>query len=368
VPAHDEADVLPFLVADLGRQDLRDASGEPTFEVVVVDDRSVDGTGRIARAAAGEAGLSSRTSVVRREPASGPDGKATALAAVPDDLVRGEAVLVLDADARLAPDALRRVAGAFAAGHDALTMPRRVDGARLLDRLQDAEQVLDARLQRTRAALGGRPELRGNGMAVRTSILREVGGWRPGSLTEDLDLSTRLAAAGIRVRVVDDVVVHELPAASPADLAGQRLRWAEGAVRRHLELLPGALLAGTADATVRLDLLAGALALAAAPALPQALAAAALGRRPATLVALLGAWLAGGTILSLAALREPGSGPARSSSRLLFAAGEAIYLLHWPLAIPTALLLVALRPGRARFRRTRRRPPAPKTRTPHLQP
>src|SRR5205823_3764346 len=56
------------------------------------------------------------------------------------------------------------------------------------------------------------------------------------ALTEDLDLSSRLAAAtGIRVAWAIDAEVWEEPVDALAALWRQRVRWAEGAIRRVLE-------------------------------------------------------------------------------------------------------------------------------------
>ena len=46
VAARDEIRALPALIRDLGRQDHREPDGRPAFDIVVVDDRSTDGSGR----------------------------------------------------------------------------------------------------------------------------------------------------------------------------------------------------------------------------------------------------------------------------------------------------------------------------------
>jgi 4,4'-diaponeurosporenoate glycosyltransferase len=92
IPARDEARSLPSLLASLGRQSA------PASEVIVVDDGSRDGTGELARA--------SGARVVRVDgPPPGWLGKPWAchqgaMAA------SGDLLVFLDADVRLAPDAL----------------------------------------------------------------------------------------------------------------------------------------------------------------------------------------------------------------------------------------------------------------------
>ena len=107
VAARDEAVVVPSLIADLGAQDHRTPDGRPQFELIVIDDRSEDGTAQAALRAAGAAGLGDVTRLVRRH-GDVPDGKGAALTAVPPEDCRGDVVVVLDADARVGRASSRR--------------------------------------------------------------------------------------------------------------------------------------------------------------------------------------------------------------------------------------------------------------------
>ena len=261
VAGRDEANVLPALVRDVAAQDWRDQAGEPRFELVVIDDRSVDGTAEAVLAAAETAGLGAVTRVIRREGRDLPDGKGAALTAAQPDLCRGDYVVVLDADARIGPAFLRTLAGYAAAGVDAMTPRRRIldAGSTLLAELQADEQTLDGELQRGRWAMGGCAEFRGNGITIRRDLLAALGGWRAEALTEDIDLSSRLAAAtGIVVAWVLDAEVWEEPVRSWSALLRQRERWSEGAIRRAFEHGPAvmasrALSPGRVPAHVRVE-------------------------------------------------------------------------------------------------------------------
>ena len=226
VAGRDEATVLPRLVADVAAQDWRDADGTPRFELVVIDDRSTDGTGPAVMAAAGAAGIRGVTRVICREGEDLPDGKGAALTAAQPAACRGEVITVLDADARIAPGYLRAPG---AAGAPAVTPRRRtLDGrSSLLAQLQADEQNVDGELQRGRWAMGGCSEFRGNGITIRRDLLELVGGWRAEALTEDIDLASRIAAAhGVTVAWALDAEAWEEPVRSWQGLLRQRLRWA----------------------------------------------------------------------------------------------------------------------------------------------
>jgi len=350
VAARDELGVLPNLIADLGAQDHRTEDGRPRFELIVVDDRSVDGTPQAALRAATEAGLGSVTRLVRRS-GDVPDGKGAALTAVPPNTCRGDVIVVLDADARIAPSFLSTLANYVAAGADALTARRRIFGSERshLAGAQADEQTLDGEIQRGRWALGGCSEFRGNGIVVRRALLDEVGGWRAEALTEDLDLSSRVAAArGIRVAWAIDAEVGEEPVTTWRDLWRQRVRWAEGAIRRTLEHGGAVVRSERLPLGARLDFAAYAGQLVIPPLILGAVARAVLTGRARTATVLLGSYAAVTAGLGFDALRWE-SHPDGSLLTVRERAGRALRLALfgavWLAAVPAALWRLATRRG-----------------------
>jgi 1,2-diacylglycerol 3-beta-glucosyltransferase len=354
VGARDEAGVLPALVADVAGQDYRDDAGRPRFELVVVDDRSTDDSGEVVLRAAREAGIEAVTRVVRREGADLPDGKGAALTAAQPDLCRGDVVVVLDADARIEPWFLRRAAGYFAAGARAVTARRMILDAESgwLAGAQADEQTLDGEINRGRWAMGGCSEFRGNGIMIRRDLLAEVGGWRAEALTEDIDLSSRIAAgAGERVVWAVDVEVWEEPVRSVEDLWRQRLRWAEGAFRRLFDHGPAVVSSRHLSARSRLDFAAYVGQLAVPTLVVGAAVAAARGRRR-PLLAVLGGYLGVSAALAWDSLRwsrEPEGTPVGGRPRLWRALRVALFGGLWLLAVPGALLRLAVGGGRIRY-------------------
>lgn len=355
VAARDEANVLPQLVADVAAQDHRDRDGRPRFELVVVDDRSTDGTADAVRNAASAYGIAGVTTVIRRDGAHLPDGKGAALTAAQPDRCRGDVVLVLDADARIGPGFLRRLAAYVAAGAEAVTARRRILHAQVswLAGAQADEQTQDGELQRGRWASGGCSEFRGNGIAIRRSLLASVGGWRASALTEDIDLSSRIAAArGITVAWALDLEVWEEPVRTWSGLWRQRLRWSEGAIRRLLEHGPAVLASPHLSLRARLDFAAYGAQLLAPPLIIGATLGAIGSGSSGAAGALVGTYLAAGGILAFDALRwdsAPRGGPLPIVERLGRAARAALFGAVWLAAVPAALWRLATRRGVVRY-------------------
>ena len=325
IAARDEARAVRHLLTDLGRQDHRAPNGRPCFDVVIIDDRSADGTAAAATEAAANAGLGTVTRVIARRGDGIADGKGAALTAIPPAALRGDVVVVLDADARVEPHFLRFLAEQMASGAPAFSCPIEIAGDTLLARAQHAEQRLDVAIQRARFALGGLSEFRGNGIVVRRDILASAGGWRA-VLTEDLDLSSRTALNGHRVDVARGVRIGADPVPTLRALWTQRLRWAEGALRRGFEHGAGVMTARRVRPGARADFAAYVTHLAVPGVVLGAGAGALRHRRPAALLGITATW---GGALSIVG-RSP-----------LAAATSAV----WIAAVPAAALRLAFRRG-----------------------
>jgi 1,2-diacylglycerol 3-beta-glucosyltransferase len=354
VPARNEAAVIDDTVRALVALRYHDGA-TPAFEALVVDDGSTDGTGDVARAAAGTGPITVR----RRDPNSGPATKGAVLAfGMP--YLKGDVIGAIDADTRVDPVFLERAMRAWTRdpGADALQvarLPRNADVS-WLTRAQAEEQLMDMASQCGRWATDGTAELRGNGMFVRRAALDEIGGWSPDALTEDLELSTRLAVHGRHVTLAPEAEVREEAVEMLGDLWRQRLRWAEGSLRRLLEHGPR-LMAGTQPISRKADFLAftGEFLV---PPLFVATIIASLATiplpRPADWTVPISLFIGYGLgvfVLALAGLRASG---VRGLPLLGRATRGALFLSHWLLVVPVALVRIAFAPRPAGFTQTPR--------------
>jgi len=359
VPARNEAPVISDVVSDLVAQRYGPPAA-PAFEVVVLDAGSDDGTGAIAAEAARNAGApADHFRVLPPELMAGTKTKGAALARATSEL-RGMTVAVVDADARVAPDFLAAVMAAWSRdlGAAAIQARRHPVNERhsWLTAAQAEEQLMDLASQCGRRQADGTAELRGNGMFVRREALDSVGGWNPRAITEDLDLSTRLAAVGEHVALAPEVLVGEEAVTSLPDLWTQRMRWAEGSLRRLMEHGPH-LLVGSAPLGRKLDFLAftGEFLI---PPLFAASVVASLITIPLPVrmdwtipISLFAGYGLGSLLLALAGLSGVGVSGGALVGRSL---RGALFLSHWLVVVPTALVRIAIGPQTTTFRKTPR--------------
>ena len=355
VAARDEAGVIAGTVAGLGALRYHAADGSPRYEVLVVDDGSGDATGERARAAA--EGMPHVAT--RRRDDERPRTKGAVLAwAMP--YLRGDVVGAIDADTQVDPDFLERAMLAWRRdpSADALQVARwpRNAQASWLTRAQAEEQLMDMTSQCGRWATDGTAELRGNGMFVRRAELEAVGGWSATALTEDLELSTRLEANGRHVTLAPETAVREEAVESWTALWRQRLRWAEGSLRRLLEHGPRIVL-GTQSWSRKADFLAFAgeflvpplfattiLASLVTVALPQP----ADWSVPVTLFLAYGGGI---FILAFGGLWATGE---RGLALIWRSLRGALFLSHWLFVVPVALARIAFGPEPEGFVKTPR--------------
>jgi glycosyltransferase involved in cell wall biosynthesis len=355
VAARDEAVVLPRLVADIGRQDYRSEDGRPLFELIVVDDRSTDGTAEAVSAAAAEAGCAELTRVIVRCGDGLADGKGAALTAAQPNVCNGDVVLVLDADARVESSFLSHAAGYFAAGANAVTARRMIldEGSGWLAGAQADEQTLDGELNRGRWAMGGCSEFRGNGIMIRRDLLAEAGGWRASALTEDIDLSSRIAAvAGERVAWALDAEVWEEPVRTVGGLWHQRRRWAEGAFRRAFEHGPEVLTSDRLPLAARLDFAAYVAQLAVPAVVAGAAVSSVVTGRRRSLASIVAGYLGVSVLLgwdSLRWVRGRNGAPLGWGERASRTVRVSLFNGLWLLVVPRALADLAFRRGPIRY-------------------
>ncbi|MBB5517848.1 glycosyltransferase [Amphiplicatus metriothermophilus] len=259
VPAHDEAaglaGVLENIRAQLWRED----------RLVVVADNCSDDTASVASGAGAEV-------LIRNEPAR--RGKGYALQFALDALKPAppSIVVFIDADCRLRPGALDRVAAAAAASGrpaQALYLMRAPDDAPAPRRAAEFAWLVMNRVRMAGLArLFDVTRLTGTGMALPWALAAELD-LASCEIVEDLALSAALIERGAPpLLVLDAVVESDFPKADDSAVL-QRARWEHGSLRLAWRRAPG-LLAKAARrrdarlAAAALDLLIPPLALFAA--------------------------------------------------------------------------------------------------------
>lgn len=232
IPAHDEAAVIEPTLQSLG------AVAPAGTRIVVIADNCSDGTADLARRCGAE--VIERHHAVNR-------GKGYALAFARDHLASGDAppdvVVVLDADCRLAPGSLERLASACLSGG------RPAQARNLLAAAPQASPLVQIssfafmlkNLVRARGLfrLSGAITLMGTGMAFPWALFATLP-LASGHLAEDMELGVDLIRRGQGALLVTAAEVTSPPAAE-GDTLEQRKRWEHGflsvALRQALPLL-----------------------------------------------------------------------------------------------------------------------------------
>lgn len=249
IPAHNEESVISNTIETVLNLDY------PNFEIIAIDDRSTDNTASVLKDI--EKKYPQKVIAYIREKDAFPGKSAVLNDAL--KYAKGEAILVFDADATMDKDFLTNLVYELEPKDVGAVQTRKIvrnKDVNLLTRCQNNEMTMDTHFQVSRDSVKGAVELRGNGELIKRVALEDIGGWNNYTITDDLDMSTRLHIKGWDVRFCADTVVFEEGIMYLFPLYRQRRRWLEGTIRRYLEYFGDILTSKKMSLRVRLDMIA----------------------------------------------------------------------------------------------------------------
>lgn len=216
VPAYNEGRVIIGCVESIL------ACPYPNKEIILVNDGSTDDTLEHMQR------FSNQKNIIIVDKPNG--GKASALNAGLAH-ARGEFVFCVDADGIFTADTIAAMLRAFDGSYVGAVCGS--DAPINLDRPQTHLAAIQTHVgtgfvRRALSLIGCLPIVSGNIGAFRRSALARTGGFRPGLLGEDLELTWRMHRAGYEVRFAPDALVLAEVPSTVRGLWKQRVRWARG--------------------------------------------------------------------------------------------------------------------------------------------
>ena len=216
VPAYNEEITIGDCVKSLLSIDY------PDYEIIVIDDGSTDGTLEEARKFEGLG-----VKVIHQVN----QGKANAL----NNGIRlseGEIVITVDADTKLHPESLKKIASRFASNQHIGSVAGNVKVAPntgILNALQTTEYTTGINLTRkAQSMLGCVMVVPGPIAALRGNVIKQVGFLSDDTFAEDFDITMKILKAGYRVEYEDEAIAYTDAPRSLEDLMKQRRRWYRG--------------------------------------------------------------------------------------------------------------------------------------------
>ncbi len=229
VAARDEQNVIARLVERLFNLEYPSEK----LKIYIIDDGSIDETPIILKKLSKKY---EKLNIISRSKNAG-GGKSGALNHALK-FISGEWVFILDADAQLKNDTLRRILNFAQKGSwSAVQLRKSVlnTNKNFLTTCQGIEMAMDAYFQVGRLYSAGISELRGNGQLVRRDVLLSCGSFNENTVTDDLDLSVRLILSKSKIGIFWDPPVMEEAVEDISALFRQRQRWAEGGLQRFFD-------------------------------------------------------------------------------------------------------------------------------------
>ena len=222
------------------------------IEILVVNDGSSDGTGQILQKLSQK---HSNLTVLEIAPENSGKGKSAALNKAFKHLMKTSPfrddpnwiIGVLDADGRIDSKIFSKTSHRFQDPKiGAIQVLVRISNpkASILTILQDIEFVTFGKItQSARRIFKGAVALGGNGQFIRAKTLKAIKlsdeeYWRNESLTEDLDLGTRVLLGGWETSFLSTTCVYQHGVPTLSALYKQRTRWSWGALQCFLKYIP----------------------------------------------------------------------------------------------------------------------------------
>lgn len=152
---------------------------------------------------------------------------------------KGEIITIFDSDFLPEKDFLRRIVRPFADDEKICAVQTRwslIEPHRnLISSLSSTilavvHHVVLPFSEKANAAL-----LCGSAEAVRKDVLIKLGGWKAGSLTEDIEYSLRALNNGYKIKYLDDLECRGEVPYLPKDMYKQQMRWSYGVVSSYIE-------------------------------------------------------------------------------------------------------------------------------------
>ncbi len=197
------------------------------LEIILVDDGSTDATPAAMAAFADHP----QVRIIRKENG----GKHTALNA---GIATTDAEIIgcLDADSFVEPDALREIIPCFAdARVAAVTAAMSIHRPKnFLEHMQNAEYIFGITLRHAFASINGLYVTPGPFSFYRHSTIKEIGEFRHGHHTEDMEMALRIQQKGYHIENAPHARVYTKAPRTVLRLVKQRTRWTTGFLRNIL--------------------------------------------------------------------------------------------------------------------------------------
>jgi cellulose synthase/poly-beta-1,6-N-acetylglucosamine synthase-like glycosyltransferase len=216
VPAYNEEKTIAATLKSL----LKLNYPKNLLEIIAVNDGSTDNTGKIM-----EKFRSYGVKLLNKRNG----GKASALN-IGIKYSKGEIIVCMDADSIVERNALKKTLGYFndpkvAAVSSSVKVFKPKNQ---IQKLQFLEYLYNILFRKTLAFLNGIFVVPGPFGLYRKSVLKEIGGFQEGNLTEDMEITMRMQAKGYRIENSTNAYTYTIAPFNIKKLFNQRVRWYRG--------------------------------------------------------------------------------------------------------------------------------------------